>query len=142
VFAAMQSISSVTRLQGGSESGELALMLIALKLLHKDPVKRALFQNHGTSDVASASAIQSQRNHRPLLSRPGPAISDGRRPDSLLFGQGMEPINPVDSGGREAISDKAGDRRNAGGTRLAAEGQPVRITVNAPPSASLDRHGE
>ncbi len=107
-----------------------SLMLIALNLVHKDPVRRALFQNMDFRRGLSVAINRDEIIDLVFLGQ-GLPYQMIERPDSLLFDKEMATqFTQYDPAAANAYLDKAElTNRNADGTRLAADGKPVRITV-------------
>ncbi len=107
-----------------------SLMLIALNLTHKDPVKRALFQNidfrHGLSLAINRDEIIDL-----VFLGQGQPFQMVERPDSPLFDKEMATqFTQHDVAAANALLDKVGiTQRNAEGIRLTSDGRPLRITV-------------
>ena len=107
-----------------------SLMLIALNLTHKDPVKRALFQNMDFRRGLSIAINRDEIIDLVFLGQ-GQPFQMVERPDSPLFDKEMATqFTQHDVAAANALLDKAGIvQRNAEGIRLTSDGRPLRITV-------------
>jgi peptide/nickel transport system substrate-binding protein len=108
-----------------------SLMLIALNLVHKNPVKRALFQNKNFRCGLSLAINRNEIIDLVFLGQ-GLPYQMVERPDSLLFNKEMATqFTDYDVAAANSYLDKAGlTKRNGNGTRLGPDGQPVQITID------------